>query len=151
MRRLARLPGWLESHRMGAKTRAILKLGFIAWFAFLCAAMEAFHTCVPNGPATSAKEECADCCTLHGFGKQASCNDATDSQIARDESKHLCTCNDGECLACLLGQASRAWNIEVAPLLLIAMQDSEGVGPLAECTGKAPCLSLTKARSPPLS
>jgi hypothetical protein len=137
---------------MGAKTRAILRLGFIAWFAFLCAGMEAFHTCVLNGAPPSGDEGCADCCTLRGSREQASCNHAANSQIAQSESGHLSTGNhDGLCIACFFGHASRSWSIEVAPLLLAVMCDGGCVACVVKRIETPPCLCPSQARAPPLS
>jgi hypothetical protein len=135
---------------MREKAKAILKLGFVAWFAFLCAAMEAFHTCVPTAAPTSGDSECADCCSLDGSGEHASCTHAANSRIGQDEWRQLCSCS-GECLACFFAGTTRGWCIETAPALLVAMCDGGCVAPAVEHTETSSCPSLSQPRAPPLS
>jgi hypothetical protein len=134
----------------GAKTRAILRVLFTAWFVVISAAINALHTCSSEWGACTEHEPDSDCHILSAGDHQV-CSDLTvhAQSVRRLAGPNRIAQHPHECLACLFLQVAQSGHVGPEQPVSDRAHSAGCVACLADPAQPTWCLSLVLPRAPP--
>jgi hypothetical protein len=134
----------------GAKTRAILRILFVVWFAAISAAINALHTCLPESGGCADHEPDCDL-DISSAARHQVCSDLIvhAESVRRPAGANRIAQPPHECLACLFLQVAQSGHIGPEQSVLDRASSAGCVACLADLAQPTWCLSLVLPRAPP--